>query len=59
MSDGAGFAHKLSIAVRKWGPDKNPEADEPDEVLVRESWHEADGAEVTDPARIAELEAKV
>jgi len=28
---------------------------EPFEVLEQVSWHESDGTEVTDPARIAEL----
>ena len=30
---------------------------EPYEVVSESSWHEADGTEITDPDRIAELEA--
>jgi len=55
----AAVPHKYEDEVRMWRNNRTPEDGEPDEVIRLVHWEEADGTEVTDPARIAELEAKL
>ena len=52
----AGAAIKGQLTLRKWDETQNPEIDEPYETVDIEQWIE-DGEVVTDPERIAELEA--
>lgn len=56
-SDGWGVPHKVHTRVEKYH-DGNTER-EPDEIVTVESWHDADGSMITDPDRIAELEARI
>ena len=58
MAQGTGgLAVKGALRVRKWHPGSDPERDPPDEIVTTEQWIEG-GAVVTDPVRIAELEAR-
>ncbi len=43
--------------IEKYHAGRTPDDGPPDEVEEQEIWHEADGALVTDPVRIAEIEA--
>lgn len=54
----APIAVKLAGKVEKWNPGSNRETDPPDEVVTSETWVENDEV-VTDPKRIAELEATI
>lgn len=56
VSDALRLATKETITVRKW---TGPKSGEPDEVVTHEVWRDRDGSIVSDPARIAELEAGV
>jgi hypothetical protein len=54
-ADTIGAPHKITIRV-----DKHFDGDtshDPDETVEVAQWFEADGSEVTDPARVAQLEA--
>ena len=55
MQGKAQMAMKGTVRVQKWHA-SDPETQPPDEVVEAEQWIE-DGAIVTDPARIAELDA--
>ncbi len=50
--------YKQTVHLAKWEHGRGPDDGPPDEVIESETWHESDGSEVTDPARIAVLEAK-
>jgi len=50
---------KVVMALRKWENGRTPEDGEPDEVVTSEEWIGPDGEAVTDPAVIAELEARL
>ena len=52
-------AIKVRAMVRKWEGGRTPADGEPDDVIIREHWEEADGTVVTDPARIEQLEARL
>lgn len=51
--------YKARAAVAKYNDGRTPDDGDPDEVVVVEGWFEADGMEVTDPQRIAEIEAMI
>lgn len=60
MATDTGSGHsKVSMVLRKWENDRTPEDGEPDEVVTSEEWIGPDGAVVTDPDLIAELEARL
>ena len=50
--------HKVRLTVEKYAPGHEPDGN-PDEIVSVESWHDADGTEITDLAHIAELEAGI
>lgn len=58
MIDTIGAPYKVALLLEKYERHRTPADGEPDEVIASASWHEADGASVTDPARIAELEER-
>lgn len=49
--------YKMQAMMEKWDSEEDYRAGLPPIVEERSTWHEADGTEVTDPDRIAELEA--
>lgn len=53
-----GVAVRGRMTVRKFREDQNPATDEPDEIVTVNQWIEG-GQLVTDPQRIAELDAQV
>lgn len=52
-------AYRVKVELAKWENHRTPADGPPDEVITVETWHEADGTEVTDPARAAVLESKI
>lgn len=47
-----------TVRLEKWAPGRGPEDGPPDEVVLLGGWVDAvSGEDVTDPTRIAELEA--
>lgn len=52
-------AMRHTIHLAKWEHGRTPADGEPDEVLEHTVWTEADGMPITDPARIAALEASL
>lgn len=55
--DNATGPYMLSVQIEKYDNDRTPEDGPPDDVLTVSQWFEANGEPVTDPARIAELNA--
>lgn len=55
----AGGPYKMTRQLAKWNNYRTPDTGPPDEVLDAAWWYEPDGTEITDPARIAALEAKL
>ncbi len=51
------LAGKWVARIEKYHDGRTPDDGSPDAVEEQDVWHEADGAIVTDPARIAEIEA--
>lgn len=52
-------AVKVTATVRKGPPGWKAAGKEPDETLTVDVWQESDGTLITDPERIAELEARL
>ena len=59
MRDVIGGPYKVALHLGKWNNHRTPDDGPPDEVIESATWHEVDGAEITDPARIAQLETQV
>ncbi len=57
--DALGRPHKIEGQVAKWENGRTPADGPPDEVDTFAGWVEADGTEITDPDRIAALEAGI
>lgn len=55
--DVARYPYRQTVTLEKYI--QRPAEGPPDEVIETEEWFEADGAPVTDPARIAQLEAGI
>lgn len=53
-----GVVTKADVTVRKWAEGRDTERDPPDKVETHAQWVER-GLVVTDPIRIAELEAYI
>ena len=57
IGDTIAAPYKVAFTLEKYTqrePDGNPDA-----VEGSEQWYEADGTEISDPARVAELEAGI
>lgn len=57
MSDSLSGPYRLGARVEKWNPGQDHTSEPPAEVVETRSWYEADGTEITDPARLAQLNA--
>lgn len=55
--DGLRLAYRETVTLEKYRG--RPEDGAPYEVITTDQWFEADGTPVTDPARIAQLEAGI
>ena len=51
--------YREAVRLVKYRDEDAYRRDEPDEVIEWVTWYEADGTEITDPKRIAELEQKL
>jgi hypothetical protein len=51
--------YREAVRLVKYPDQDAYERGEPEEVVERVTWYEADGTEITDPERIAELEEKL
>lgn len=49
--------YRLATKLAKWENGRTPDDGAPDDVLESSTWYEAGGTEITDPQRIAVLEA--
>ncbi len=58
MLDHIAVPHKITFTIDKYAPGHEPD-DCPDEVVRVTCWMDTDGTEISDPARIAELEAGI
>jgi hypothetical protein len=52
-------AVKVQAKVKKYENGRTPEDGEPDEIVTQEYWLGLDGLPITDPARIAQLDASL
>lgn len=50
-------AVRVRATVATWRAGRTPDDGPPDAVQVAEQWQEPDGTPITDPARVAALEA--
>jgi hypothetical protein len=57
--DTHGSPYREAIRIVKYSSEGAYQRGEPEEVVERVTWYEADGTEITDPERIAELEEKL
>jgi len=51
--------YREAVRLVKYRDEDAYQRGEPEEVVERVTWYEADGTEVTDPERIAELEKQL
>jgi len=51
--------YREAVRLVKYRDEDAYQRGEPDEVVERVTWYEADGTQITDPERIAELEEKL
>lgn len=51
--------YKVERHLAKWEHGRTPDDGPPDAVVSAVSWHDPDGTPITDPTRIADLEARV
>jgi len=51
--------YREAVRLVKYRDEDAYQRGEPEEVVERVTWYEADGTEVTDPERIAELEEQL
>lgn len=49
----------MQSQIRKWEAGRTPADGDPDEIVLLNQWQELDGTVITDPERIAELEARL
>jgi hypothetical protein len=54
-----GLPYREDVMIEKYHNHRTPADGEPDEVVIQSQWYEADGTMVTDPVRIAALEAGI
>jgi hypothetical protein len=57
--DTHGLPYREAVRLVKYPSEDAYQRGEPEEVVERVTWYEADGTEITDPERIAELEEKL
>lgn len=57
--DAVGLPYRIATKLVKFASQEAYERGEPDEVIETCEWYEADGTLVTDPARLAQLEASL
>jgi hypothetical protein len=57
--DANGLPYREAIRLAKYRDEDADPRGKPEEVVERVTWYEADGTEITDPERIAELEEKL
>jgi hypothetical protein len=49
--------YRIEMKLAKWENHRTPDDGDPDEIITSSAWYEG-GVEITDPVRIAQLEAE-
>lgn len=58
MDLAGGKPYRLATKIAKWENNRTPDDGPPDDVDIQFTWYDGGGVEITDPQRIAYLEAQ-